>query len=134
MTWWNRYTAGPVPYAPHGRTMDGCDCWGLVRLVLAREFGVDLPSHADECADPCDRRQAAGAIARHILEWTPVPLRRARSGDAVALTIGGLVCHVGVVTEPGFMLHITRGIDASVERYTSLAWAKRLEGVYRWKA
>lgn len=29
--WWNEYVG--LPFADKGRTREGCDCWGLVRLV-----------------------------------------------------------------------------------------------------
>ena len=40
-TWWNKYVG--IPYAPGMSSRDGCDCWGLVRLVYREEFGTLLP-------------------------------------------------------------------------------------------
>jgi cell wall-associated NlpC family hydrolase len=37
-----------IPFLERGRGRAGCDCWGLVRLVLAERFGIELPSHADD--------------------------------------------------------------------------------------
>lgn len=129
--WWNTYIRGPVPYLAKGRTMDGCDCWGLLRLVYLQEFGLHVPSYLEDYDSSDDRADAAAAISRHIHEWTPVPMGSERSGDAVSILISGLPCHVGVVTVPGRMLHITRGIEASVESYKSCRWSRRVEGIYR---
>jgi len=132
--WWQRYLDGPVPYKSKGRDMSGCDCWGLLRLVYRDVLGIELPSYVEEYERADDRAGAAQAISLHIHEWDVVSPSRAKEGDAVAMTIGGHVCHVGVVTVPGRMLHITRGINASHESYKSICWAKRVEGIYRCQA
>lgn len=131
MEWWKNYTRGPVPYADKGRTMAGCDCWGLLRLVYRDVLGVELPSYLDDYNSADDKNSAAAAISRRIHEWTPVPMGSERSGDAVSILLLGLPCHVGVVTVPGRMLHVTKGADATVESYRSAFWSRRVEGVYR---
>ena len=54
-----------LPWLDRGRTADGADCWGLVRLVLAGHFGVEVPSYLDDYDDPREVvRVAASSCAR----------------------------------------------------------------------
>ena len=39
-----------IPYKKQGRGWDGCDCYGLARLVIKEESGVDLPSFEEKTA------------------------------------------------------------------------------------
>ena len=63
----NKYVG--LRYLAGGRDVDGevsgVDCWGLVRLVYEREFGINLPGHdgvnRDTTSDEdraCRRREA----------------------------------------------------------------------------
>lgn len=127
--WWNDYIG--LSYAPRGRERSGLDCWGLVRLVYAEERGIELPSLANEYADhPDEREQLAALIATKRDHWieTDAP----QSGDVVLLRILGAPSHVGLVTEPGSMLHIREGSDAVIERLDSVRWAQRVAGIYRY--
>lgn len=53
-----------IPYVDGGRDRAGCDCWGLVRLVLRERAGVACESYGEISA-----RQMA-AVARNALRVT----------------------------------------------------------------
>lgn len=53
--WWAPYL--DIPFVHCGRTREGIDCWGLVRLPLVEIAGVDLPSLSYE--DPKSEPKAA---------------------------------------------------------------------------
>jgi len=126
----NRYIG--IPFAERGRSWEGCDCWGLVRLVYAEEYGIDLPSYLDEDYTTTDGPHVSSLIDHRKADgWRPLPPGEERAGDVVLLRVTGLPCHVGIVLRPGQMLHIMRGTNACVERYWSPLWNRRVMGIYR---
>jgi cell wall-associated NlpC family hydrolase len=131
-SWANTYIG--LPYADHGRTRDGCDCWGLVRLVYRDRLGIELPSLADGYVAANDRASVARLIAdeRTDTGWHEIEHGAERPLDLVLLRIGGEPCHVGLVVEPGLMLHILKGTNATTERYARPMWIRRVESYWRW--
>ena len=124
-----------IPFHPFGRDRKGCDCWGLVRLVLAERFGLDVPSYDGRYAG-AGRQDVAELgrlidLERRLLDVAAVPAGAERAGDIVLLRVLGQPCHVGVVVAAGHMLHVEAGIDAMVERYRGVAWERRVLGFWR---
>lgn len=120
-----------LPWRAHGRDRQGCDCWGLVRLVLGEQFGLTLPSHAEGYPDPA-ARAAVGALVRGELgAWLPVAPGAEAPGTVVLLRPLGEPCHLGLWVAPGLMLHAWRRLDACLERFDGPLWGRRVAGVYR---
>lgn len=123
MSWANTYVG--LPWRERGRDRSGVDCWGLVRLVLAERRGIVLPSFADNYAEH-DGPAIAALIDSNRCLGIPVPAGDEQTFDLVhcrmPCSMGGkihvLPWHVGLVVEPGAMLHITSGLgSAAIERY-----------------
>lgn len=131
-TWWNKYVG--IPYAPGMSSRDGCDCWGLVRLVYREEFGTLLPGAV---LDVTPGEVPSAGVVAPVLElardafWerTSVPM----PGDVVVLRVRGYDSHVGIVTTPGYMLHVREGHDAVIESYDRRFWKNAFQGVYRYR-
>ena len=121
-----------IPFVEKGRDRAGCDCWGLVRLVLAERFGLELPSYADEY----ESLEDLGAIVELIGgaqeggAWRRIAAEETRAGDLAVLR-GVPVPHIGIVIAPGQMLHTMRGAEASLARLADQAWRRRLEPTRR---
>lgn len=118
-----------IPFAEFGRNRLGCDCWGLVRLVYADRLGVELPSYTGDYTGTAERDELDRLIAGHMGPWRRVD--DPGLFDVVLVRIAGRACHVGVIVGPATMLHIERGIDASIARLTSPVWSRRIDGYYR---
>lgn len=123
-----------IPYADRGRTRAGCDCYGLVRLVMGDLAGVDLPSFAEDYLTSADRAALATLIAGEIAPWQPVALGAEQSFDGVLLRVGRSLSHIGLVVTPGRMLHVSEGGTSCIESYRAPPWSLRLAGLYRYRS
>jgi cell wall-associated NlpC family hydrolase len=123
-----------IPYRDHGRGFDGCDCWGLVRLVFRETRGVDLPSFADGYVCASDAKAVADLIAGRLQPWDELPPGVETTGDVLLMRRGSSACHVGLVVEPGKVLHVSADSIASrVERYRNGLRGHRVVGRYRYR-
>jgi len=133
--WADRYVG--IPFLDNGRSLAGCDCWGLVRLVLREQFGLDLPSYVGGYASANEREEASALIAGRIPAdgWWRVPDQQARPGDGVVLRIMNQPWHVGLMVTPSDFLHVFEGQAVSaIERVDSPRWKRRVVGFYRHEA
>lgn len=124
--WASEYVG--IPYKLHGRTKEGCDCWGIVRLILQEQFGVEVPSLADYEEDIKDFERAVDSgMAIVDAKEMPAP----EIGDVVLLRILGKPCHVGIYAGEGLMIHTLMAHDSALDHVFGLRWKNRIEGFYR---
>ena len=112
-----------IPYALGGRSRDGADCWGLVRLVYAGLLGISLDDY-----EYSSLRDAGALIEAHRHEWLECtePLRFA----VVVLRNGHAPMHCGIVIDSERMLHTIEGGSSVVQRFTAPDFAPRIVGYY----
>lgn len=108
----NRYIG--IPWDAHGDSLDGCSCWGLVRLFYRDEYSIDLPSIAD------------GDQMRHM--WRQVT--QVRRGDVILFRHQGAARHVSIALDQRDMLHVDNK-PSCIERYRGMVWKHRLLRIYR---
>lgn len=123
-----------LPYAELGRSREGVDCWGLVRLAYAELAGIDLPSYADGYLATNDRAEINGLItgAKSNGVWSAVDPHRVYSLDVVVFRRGRFDSHVGIVVDPSrnLMVHAS-GHGSRAEAWTGNLWSPRLVGFWR---
>jgi cell wall-associated NlpC family hydrolase len=123
-----------LPFAERGRDRKGVDCWGLVRLVMAEQFGRSLPAFTNEYDHTCNQTKIAALVAREVPRWRKVVASEEQLGDVIVMRVRGVPMHVGLVLGDGQMLHTEKGINSTLERYTSSRWHQRLAGFYRYRS
>lgn len=123
-----------IPYLDRGRSIVGLDCWGLLHLVYRELRGIELPSYAERYVTGSDRAEMARLIAGELDEWQEIEAGAEKIFDGVLMREGQFPRHIGVVTQPGMVLHVFEGQTSRIERYRSGILANRIVGFYRFKA
>lgn len=130
--WSNQYVSPPVEFEDGGRDTTGWDCWGLVRWVYQHELGIELPSHDAEY-DSVDGGPALMRVFEAEREaWSEVT--DPQPFDAAWIAIAGRECHVGLIVEPGLLLHVLDRAGTRLVRTESPLWKRRIRGYYRHRA
>lgn len=123
--WWGEYIG--LPFLDRGRTRDGLDCWGLVRLVYWEQRGLILPDLGGEYLNTRDGDALAPLLQSHLPAWRSV----APGEFAVALfTLPDGRLHVGVMVDAQRVLHATRDCEACIERLASLSLFGQFNGCF----
>jgi cell wall-associated NlpC family hydrolase len=131
------------PFRRGGRDRESCDCFGLVRLVLAEQAGIILP--LNDLIDPQDGRAVSEAVDQEAAAatWLLVHAGQERTFDVVVLraafkggdgrSYGGDV-HMGIVTRPGYLLHTEERNGPMHVPFTHHSVRNRIRRIYRHKA
>lgn len=137
--WVSRYVG--IPYIDRGRGPDAYDCWGLVRLIMAERFGVELPrfdelywtdlSYCRELGRRVDATaQGFDCVWLNRGNELP-PLDQLRPGDVLLMRLSGSPVHVGVIASTPWFVHTEVAQDSCVDSLDGLRWSRRVYGVYR---
>jgi len=127
--WVKKYIG--IPFASNGRSMDGCDCYGLVRLVLRNEYGVDLPELSDNYADAQCVSETSRLFARHLPVLAAEKIGAAEEKAVAAITLHGVIAHIGIAAGGGYILHTGIKTGSICQRETHPGLRGRIEGYYR---
>jgi cell wall-associated NlpC family hydrolase len=139
MRWAESYIT--IPYRDRGESHDGCDCWGLLRLIFKEQLNREISSHADVAAG--DLMAKARKIIKNSEasdEWERVD--KEKPFDAVLMkgqvrvegAVRSLPIHIGLVISPGKMIHIEKGSGVTIAEYRRHIKIKsRVLGFYRLK-
>ena len=141
--WTGQYIG--IPFKELGRDMEGCDCWGLTRLICMKELGFTVPSYTEEYSSTYKGRNVSEALEKYGVQgkdWEEIEAGQERLGDHVEMygvyEIAGkkfrAPMHVGLVLIPGTMIHIEDGTDSVLCKYREDRHMKRrVIGFYRYR-
>jgi cell wall-associated NlpC family hydrolase len=114
-----------APFERGARGPDRFDCYGLVRFLIERETGQQVPDY--ESPEDSPRVHALMICSRMF--WRELPA--AKPGCVVMFKLGREVCHVGFVIGDGLFIHAwEKSGGVTVERLSH--WERRIEGFYEY--
>ena len=132
MAWTDKYIE--IPFKCNGRDHSGCDCWGLVCLILREERGIILPDYSGVflSQDPVNLRRVARLMSREKERWRRV--ERPKPFDGLLLRTGAYTYHVGLVVDRRRMIHVMAGTNSVVEPFDGIEWRNRVEEFRRYES
>ncbi len=117
-TWCVEFVGMPYREGGYRRNNDGYDCWGLIRAVYGHVYGIEVLEWDIEVSRGC---------------WAHLgQLERPQEGDLLLFSPDGMNHHVGLVADPGRMLHAAESLgQVIIEPYTSGLWKTQHKRTYR---
>ena len=105
VNWVREYQS--IPFVDGGRGHDGCDCWGLIRLVYLEQLGIELPSYGEISAYQVNKKAEAFLAGSAVTDWWLPIDGDPQSFDVVVMRAHGHreVGHCGLVLPDGRILH-----------------------------
>lgn len=120
-----------IPFASGGRDKNGCDCYGLVRLVLAEQYGLNLPLLNGDYTNALNIAETKRLFCENIPllcgDRIPAPEEKA----VALLRMNGRLCHVALYAGSGYIIHARHKVGVICERLSSPCLAGCVEGWYR---
>jgi len=118
-----------IPYKNLGRTREGCDCWGLLRIIYQEEFDMILPEYDGLILDDAEKLEIERIINSHREDWEQVDIPVI--GDGVLMNVFGLAIHIGVYIGNRQMIQAMKGADSCIVRLDNKLWKPRFAGFWR---
>jgi len=120
-----------IPFVSNGRTLVGCDCYGLVRLVLRNEYRIDLPELSDDYSDALNVKETAKLFAENLPVLAVKKIDGTEEKAVVVITEHGVTAHIGIVAGGGYILHTGVKTGSVCQRAEHPGLRGRIEGYYR---
>ena len=127
--WVGKYIG--IPFVSNGRTLEGCDCYGLIRLVLKNEYEIELPELSDDYSDALNLKETARLFAEHRPILAAERLSGPEEKAVVVIIEHGAPAHIGIVAGCGYILHTGIKTGSVCQRSSHPGLRSRIEGYYR---
>ncbi|NOR27614.1 MAG: hypothetical protein GQ540_03685 [Lutibacter sp.] len=114
-----------IPFIDNGRTLEGCDCFGLVKLIYKEQFNIILPDYLYKDTNDIEAINDSLSVGKNMYEKVNSPLY----GNLVLFNIVGMPMHIGFCLGHGKFLHVSNKSKTSCKDRI-LRWKNKIEGFY----
>lgn len=119
-----------IPFKDNGRSMDGFDCWGLVKELYHEYHRVILPDFLyDEATEDTVALFFVNELSVKQVWEKVVP----QEGSIAVFQIAGLIRHTGFMVNDTQFIHTISGTETVIESIQGLRWSGRFKGCYKWQ-
>ena len=118
-----------IPYKNRGRDFNGCDCYGLVKIMAKHEDGVELPDFIyDNSQDNSNGRFYKEELKNK--KWVKVEPCK---GAIVLLRIEGVDKHCGYMINNHQFMHILGEAGVNIGSIKDNTFKDRVVGFWKYK-
>ena len=126
-----------IPYKEGGRSIEGVDCYGLVKLILEQEHDVkDLINYGPGLSHKDDQDIIKATFEEAIASkyWKKLDYDELHSPPmGTVLWIHFMSeYHVGIVVGEWTMMHTMDEMGTVIEDFRGKRWEHRILGFYEW--
>ena len=125
-----------IPFVDYGRDEDGCDCWGLAKMVFMDIHGTELPDYQISAYEVDDIIDTMSIDKDKFYKEINYKNSEMEIGDLVALSIHpkypDMINHVGIFIGRDLFIHTQSSTGCIISSICNIIWSQRIKGVYRW--
>jgi hypothetical protein len=93
--------------------------------------GLALPAYDEHYASVIERKLNEEMIKGVVGDWRQIPAGSEQRFDGIVMRDGRYESHIGLVTQPGRMLHTYQGGASCNDRYQTSPFRERIIAFYR---
>jgi cell wall-associated NlpC family hydrolase len=124
-----------IPFVDGGRTLGGCDCWGLICLIYHDLLKIELPEFPIS-AENTEAVQEAMEGDIRAGRWIAVD--QPEFGDVLAMALSPraprAINHVGMLIGKNSFIHAISKQRSAICSLDNQYWKKRIRGIFKWQA
>lgn len=126
--WAKKYVG--IPFVSGGRDAKGCDCYGLVRLILQAEYGYDLPVLLGDYGNALNTAETKKLFMQNVPVLCGEKINAPEEKAVALIRMSGRLCHIGLYAGDGFIIHARYRTGTVLERLSSPSLSGHVEGWY----